>query len=506
MSDTDHSNDSDSMDLEDPDDFDPDDVLPPPDGYRIRRGLMYTNFQYRVDALRFYDRTIAANLFNVAEHLMQIATDFFNFAVAALAAAQHGLTPVNEAMKNVAIIAAGVAAFFRNESILYYYDFMDLVYYPLLNRGPPPEHERFHPKVHTTIDEFSDDNCYYFTGFNKERVRRLKRALRLHDEIVVVGRRTRFDGEELLLYFLYYLRKKDATFIEMATVGKFGGDPRRFTYAIRAIIAHLHSTFYHKISGDSMRQWTSPQQVAEFREAIWNRFTQQNPHDVELRHNAELADGLGNDSFLIEGILPEQFRPFGFLDDYGIESNRVGDAPRRRLGFLEDIQRAFYSGYFRFHGLKAQVVYLPNGMVGSIFIGSLAQNDQGMQNMSGLNDYLVELLRNQPIITSDGQTFLPALYCDGIFRPLPTILLIIASRTIPASTRLPCPTPPFGLKTLPFSSLRLRIFSSVLLSYNLVGLPNRRGLWVAKTIMILSSNLSTISSASSSRAVYDSSG
>jgi hypothetical protein len=265
MSDTDHSNDSDSMDLEDPDDFDPDDVLPPPDGYRIRRGLMYTNFQYRVDALRFYDRTIAANLFNVAEHLMQIATDFFNFAVAALAAAQHGLTPVNEAMKNVAIIAAGVAAFFRNESILYYYDFMDLVYYPLLNRGPPPEHERFHPKVHTTIDEFSDDNCYYFTGFNKERVRRLKRALRLHDEIVVVGRRTRFDGEELLLYFLYYLRKKDATFIEMATVGKFGGDPRRFTYAIRAIIAHLHSTFYHKISGDSMRQWTSPQQVLSFR-------------------------------------------------------------------------------------------------------------------------------------------------------------------------------------------------------------------------------------------------
>jgi hypothetical protein len=95
-----------------------------------------------------------------------------------LASAQDAVESVKEDMKNVAIVAAGVATFFRNESILYHYDFMDSVYYPLLNRGPPPDHDRFFPRVHTTIDEFSDDNCFYFTGFDKERVRRLKRALR----------------------------------------------------------------------------------------------------------------------------------------------------------------------------------------------------------------------------------------------------------------------------------------------------------------------------------------
>jgi hypothetical protein len=67
MSATDDSNSSESMDLEDQDDLSLDAVLPPPDGYGIRRALRQTNYQYRVDALRLYDRTIAANLFNVAE-------------------------------------------------------------------------------------------------------------------------------------------------------------------------------------------------------------------------------------------------------------------------------------------------------------------------------------------------------------------------------------------------------------------------------------------------------
>jgi hypothetical protein len=208
MSDTDDTDDNESMDLEDPYDVDlGDDVLPTPDGYGIRRALEHTNFQYRADALRFYDRTIAANLFNVAEYLMKIAVDFFNFAVATFAAAQQGVTLLSEAVRNVAIVAAAVASFFRNEFMLYY-NFMDLVYYQLQNRGPPPEHERFHPKVHTTIDEFSEDDSYNFTGFDKERVRQLKRALRLHDEIPVVGRRTRFDGEELLLICITSFEKK----------------------------------------------------------------------------------------------------------------------------------------------------------------------------------------------------------------------------------------------------------------------------------------------------------
>lgn len=36
------------------------------------------------------------------------------------------------------------------------------------------------------------------------------------------------------------------------------------------------------------------------------------------------------------------FRPFGFLDDFGVPTARPGDSPTRRFGFVQDIQRAFY--------------------------------------------------------------------------------------------------------------------------------------------------------------------
>jgi hypothetical protein len=52
----------------------------------------------------------------------------------------------------------------------------------------------------------------------------------------------------------------------------------------------------------------------------------------------------------------DSFRIFGFLDDFGMPTARPGDTARRRWGFIDDIQRAFYSGYFRRHGLKAQVI------------------------------------------------------------------------------------------------------------------------------------------------------
>ena len=54
------------------------------------------------------------------------------------------------------------------------------------------------------------------------------------------------------------------------------------------------------------------------------------------------------------------FRIFGFIDD------------THRLGYNEDVQRAFYSGYFSGHGLKVQAVTLPNDLFDSGFCGSLS--------------------------------------------------------------------------------------------------------------------------------------
>ena len=86
----------------------------------------------------------------------------------------------------------------------------------------------------------------------------------------------------------------------------------------------------------------------------------------------------------------------------------------------------FYSGYFRAHGLKAQVVYLPIGLIGSVYIDSIRENNNGMQNISGLNDYLVELLHGHLV----GGLF-PCLFGDGIFRLLATIVPRFRNPTLP---------------------------------------------------------------------------
>jgi hypothetical protein len=108
---------------------------------------------------------------------------------------------------------------------------------------------------------------------------------------------------------------------------------------------------------------------------------------------------------------------------FAIPTARPGSWRRRVNDFEHNIQRAFYSRYLRRHGLEAQVVYLPIGIVGSIFITELRQNDNGVQNISSQNNFLVELLSG---IFIDG--LLSCLYCDGIFA---TLLAIIPRFTNP---------------------------------------------------------------------------
>jgi len=111
------------------------------------------------------------------------------------------------------------------------------------------------------------------------------------------------------------------------------------------------------------------------------------------------------------------FRIFGFIDDFAMPTACPGDSVSRANDLEHNVQRAFYSGYLRKHGLKAQVVYLPIGIIGSVLITELRQNDIGLLNMSGLNDYLVGLLSGNLI-----GRLLPSLYYDGIVANLATIV------------------------------------------------------------------------------------
>ena len=140
-------------------------------------------------------------------------------------------------------------------------------------------------------------------------------------------------------------------------------------------------------------------------------------------------------------------------------SARPGISARRSENFAHDIQRAFYSGYLRRHGLKAQIIYLPIGIIGSVFITELRQNDNGVQNLSGLNNYILELVAG---IFFGG--LFPCLYGGGIFRVLATIL-----------PRFTNPSPVLHLLNLRLASLRETIehvFADHRTRFKIFGVPH----------------------------------
>ena len=90
-----------------------------------------------------------------------------------------------------------------------------------------------------------------------------------------------------------------------------------------------------------------------------------------------------------------------------------------------DLQRSVYSGYFRVHGYKAQIVWLPIGLIGCVFVCEVHQNDNGVQNISGLNNYLVKLFRTCLLATG----FYPCVFCGEIYAVLATIVLRFVNPT-----------------------------------------------------------------------------
>ena len=207
---------------------------------------------------------------------------------------------------------------------------------------------------------------------------------------------------------MYHLTK-GAPFTEMAR-NVFGGDPRAMSPMFEMMIEHLYSAFYNKISGTSLDQWL-PRYVHRCRGLIHDALSDTAIFEEEY-FNGEVVD----QRWIVHHFEMASFRPFAFVDDFAIPTARPATTASRVNSFQHDIQRAFYSGYLRRHGLKAQVVFLPIGMIGSVYITELRQNDNGVQNLSGLKNYLLRLLNG---ILIDG--LLPAIYCDGIFRVLATI-------------------------------------------------------------------------------------
>jgi hypothetical protein len=288
---------------------------------------------------------------------------------------------------------------------------------------------RFTPPRNRRIEDVLHQDCYTWFGQYPHNLSRLYLRLRVPQTFVLSTRKI-YEGEECFLVYLYHLTK-GTPFTEMARF-IFGGDPRRLSEMNNLFINHLYFTFYNKISGNSMSQWI-PQKLHLCRRLIYDALSSDAIEEFEYL-NGELIDR----RWILHHLHYDSFRIFGFLDDFAMPTTRPGNSVTRRYDFESDIQRAFYSGYLRRHGLKAQVVYLPIGIIGSVFITEIRQNDSGVLNMSGLNDYLVGLLSGHLV----GRLF-PCLYCDGIFANLATVL-----------PRYTNPTPEEGLLNLKLACQR----------------------------------------------------
>jgi hypothetical protein len=117
------------------------------------------------------------------------------------------------------------------------------------------------------------------------------------------------------------------------------------------MVDHLYINFYNKISGTSLRQGI-PSHVDLCRQLVHNAFSTSALHET-VYANGQLVD----ESLIHHIFLFESWRIFGYLDDFGLTTARPGCAASRRENYDHDIHRAFYSGYFKKHGLKAQIIY-----------------------------------------------------------------------------------------------------------------------------------------------------
>ena len=359
----------------------------------------------------------------------------------AIAAVQSRMLNIRCAMKRLVLIMRWILCY-GEMALLHVEDLLIFI----------RRRNRFQPKRNRTIDEIGNDDCYMWFGRNNNReLRLLFRHWRIPHTFRTPSRHV-FQGEECFIIFLHHICT-GKPFTYMAH-DDFGGDPRDFSKMFDQMTYHLYYHFYNKISGTSLGQWI-PSQLTICRRLIHNALADGAIWTTQYV-NGEIVD----EEWVFHHFDFDSFRPFGFLDDTDVPTARTGTAPRRRRNFAPDTQRALYSGYLRKHGLKAQVVWLPIGIIGSVFITEIRQNDNGAQNMSNLNNYLVRLLSGFLL----ANLLLPCLYCDGIFAILVTIV-----------PRYVNPTPAQHLINMRMASLREcieHVFADHATRFKLFNLPH----------------------------------
>jgi len=217
--------------------------------------------------------------------------------------------------------------------------------------------------LHRTIDSFHETETKDLFRFKKEQIKRLYAALEFPAEFHFEG--CKFTGEEILLAGLYRMAQpRDST----GWAGTFGWLQSRASKAFKLYLNFMDQNWIYLIN-DNVNYW-SPMfpTLAE---------------GIRLKLNSEgctFAEG--------------NFRIIGFIDCTHMETCRPGSGPCRKGKKSKRkhklIQRAFYNGWKKAHGLKVQTVSLPNGMTFHCWGPcSLRHNDITTWHKSKMNDIMV---------------------------------------------------------------------------------------------------------------------
>ena len=253
-------------------------------------------------------------------------------------------------------------------------------------------------RCNRTIASLSVQDAYNWTGFNKEQLSLLLLYLRIPEEFRTRSR-YRFTGQEALLMALTHIHTGH-DWVVLAQQAYFGGDARRSTELFEWFVDHIYHSFYNAITGSSIGIWSC--QIENFRRAIWQSFTEPLINKEEQEVQFDVPFDMWRIALFIDCTTQATCRPGGGAN-HNVEE--VAD-------YVNQVQRAFYTGYTKRHGLKFQILWAPNGMFISVFGSSIRENDNGMINISELNHYLERTL---PYTDQTTRQFKVAAYGDAIY-------------------------------------------------------------------------------------------
>ena len=245
---------------------------------------------------------------------------------------------------------------------------------------PDTDRSLWNRRLNRTIDTFTNEQIKNDFNFqNKDQLRVLFVCLKIPQSICL-DNGCRVTGEEAFLVTIYRMSwPRKLTQIE----DTFGRDYSVWSRCINFMINYILDNWCYLLF-DNMAYWfpTLPQMHATIVDKL-----------VSLGYNY--------DTRLLGLDLETQHHIFGFIDNTIAPTCRPAGGPAddginaRRLDPL--IQRAFYTGWKKLHGLKLQTIDLPNGMTfhayGPI---SCRHSDAFSFRESGIQQKLHELQEDYP--------------------------------------------------------------------------------------------------------------